>query len=102
MVEPLTASLDELIPWLRQNLEHHPCIVAAVITGSALHPLARTRYSDLDVVLLGPEDAPPNVWLSLAQRLRRGHIGINLMHDQVAGLGSRAPLFTIRLLSNRG
>jgi phenylacetate-coenzyme A ligase PaaK-like adenylate-forming protein len=98
MAEPLTASLVELIPWLRQNIEEYPGIVVAVITGSALDPLARTRYSDLDVVLLGREDAPPGVWLSLAQRLRRGHTGINLMHDRIAGLERRAPLFTVRLL----
>lgn len=96
--EPDGPGLDELVRWLQGQLAGEPEVEIALLTGSALSPETKSRYSDLDLVLFGPADSRADHWVSRARDLRQGIPQLSVMYDVLRGLGRRVPLFACRLL----
>lgn len=90
--EPASAAL-----WLREMLRPEPGLVAAVLTGSGLDPQARSRFSDLDLLLLVEKAPLDRRWLDLAMRLGVQVPGLQVAVDTADGLSDRAPLLACRL-----
>lgn len=90
--EPASAAL-----WLREMLRPVPGLAAAVLTGSGLDPQARSRFSDLDLLLLVEKAPLDRRWLDLAMQLGAQVPGLQVAVDTADGLSDRAPLLACRL-----
>jgi phenylacetate-CoA ligase len=99
--EPVAPDLESISAWLRETLRPEPGLIAAVLTGSGLDLHARTRFSDLDLVLLVDQAPLERRWLDLATRLGARQPGLQVAVDIPGGLSERAPLLACRLYSER-
>ena len=99
--EPAGPEPASVAVWLRETLRPEPGLVAAVLTGSGLDPKARSRFSDLDLVLLVEQAPLERRWLDLAMRLGAQVPGLQVAVDTADGLSERAPLLVCRLHCER-
>jgi phenylacetate-CoA ligase len=90
--------LDGVREWLTMKIPPHAGVVTAAILGSFLDPCARTRASDIDVLVLLERRSDILEWIDHAKRLRRDLPSLSIHADTAAGLAGRAPLLVARLL----
>jgi phenylacetate-coenzyme A ligase PaaK-like adenylate-forming protein len=93
------SNMEGLATWLHQQLSNIDGIQAAVLTGSWIDASAVTRFSDIDLVVLGdfsPLYFPTLLDLSRDLKTRIPKLAINF--DSLYSLQQRAPLLVCRLL----
>ncbi|CAI7978061.1 phenylacetate-CoA ligase [Frankia sp. Hr75.2] len=96
---PRQTEADEVVGWARPRLARVPGLLAAVLTGSILDPVARSRFSDIDMHLL-VDDARPELWLDLTRELHAELPGLRVNVTDGATLAA-SPLVLSRLLAER-
>ncbi|WP_018500672.1 hypothetical protein [Parafrankia discariae] len=96
---PRQTEADEVVGWARPRLAHVPGLLAAVLTGSILDPVARSRFSDIDMHLL-VDDPRPELWLDLTRELHAELPGLRVNVTDGATLAA-SPLVLCRLLAER-
>jgi phenylacetate-coenzyme A ligase PaaK-like adenylate-forming protein len=99
--EPEGPGMEDITRWLQKDLAGKSGIEAAVITGSALDVAARTRFSDVDLVVLIAGDPSERRWLELVRDLKSAFSRLSVNIDRLASLQRRAPLLACRLLSEQ-
>lgn len=96
---PHFVEAEEVLSWARREFARIPDVLAAVLTGSLLDPVSRSRFSDIDVLVL-VRDARPERWLDVTRRLHRDLPGLRINVSDKTMLASSA-LILSRILSER-
>ncbi|MEX5636390.1 hypothetical protein [Parafrankia sp. FMc2] len=96
---PQPTEADEILSWARHAFARIPDVLAAVLTGSVLDPVSRSRFSDIDVLLL-VRDPRPERWLEVTRLLHSDLPGLRINVTDTMTLESSA-LVLSRILAER-
>jgi phenylacetate-CoA ligase len=97
-VAPSLLTIEELVPWLRDQLAGFPPVLAAVVTGSAIEPMAMSRFSDIDLTVVVDAEPSHQRWQTLARTLQQ-QLPILRTNVSTAADLAEAPLVACRLLA---